>query len=52
MKLSKFEDHLHEKLRDTDYAAIYVRTALEEGGVEDFFYALYDVVLAWEARPY
>ena len=46
MKLRKFEDHLHERLRETSYAAAYVETALEEGGVEEFLYALREVAIA------
>ena len=46
MKLRKFEDHLYEKLRDTDYAVMYVETALEDGGIEEFLYALREVAIA------
>jgi len=46
MKLRKFEDHLYEKLRDTDFAVAYVETALEDGGIEEFLYALREVAVA------
>ena len=46
MKLQKFDDYLYEKLRDADYAAAYIETALEDGGVEDFLYALRKVAVA------
>ena len=46
MKLCKFEDHLQEKLRDTEFAVAYVETALEDGGIEEFLYALREVAVA------
>ena len=46
MKLYKFDDHLHEMLRDPEFAVVYVQTALEDGGVEDFLYALRKVAIA------
>ena len=46
MKLRKFDDYLSEKLRDTEYAIAYVETALEDGGVEEFLYALRKVAVA------
>lgn len=48
MKLRKFEDHLNERLREPEYAAIYVETALEQGGIEEFLYALREVIVAQE----
>lgn len=48
MKLRKFDDYLYEKLRDPEYAIAYVETALEDGGVEDFLYALRKVAVAQE----
>ena len=46
MKLRKFDDYLYEKLRDPEYAVVYVETALEDGGIEDFLYALRSVAIA------
>ena len=46
MKLRKFEEHLHEKLSDSDFAVAYVEAALEEGGIEEFLYALREVAIA------
>lgn len=46
MKLRKFDDYLHEKLRDPEYAIVYVETALEDGGIEEFLYALRQVAAA------
>ena len=46
MKLSNFEDHLNEKLRDADYAAAYLEDALADGGADEFLYALRDVARA------
>ncbi len=46
MTLRKFDDYLYEKLRDPEYAVAYVETALEDGGVEDFLYALRKVATA------
>ena len=46
MKLRKFDDHLHEKLRDPDYAVAYLEAAWEEGGSDEFLYALRDVAIA------
>jgi probable addiction module antidote protein len=46
MKLRKFEDYLHEKLRDPEYAAIYVQVALEDDGIEEFLHALREVAIA------
>jgi DNA-binding phage protein len=34
MRLEKFEDHLHEKLRDPEYALAYLEAALEDGEEE------------------
>ncbi len=48
MRLQKFEDHLNERLRDPEYAAAYVETALEDGSIEDFLYAIREVVMAHE----
>ncbi|MDR3710570.1 MAG: putative addiction module antidote protein [Capsulimonadaceae bacterium] len=46
MKFSKFEDRLHEKLRDDDYVVAYLEAALENGGVDEFLYALREVAIA------
>ncbi len=46
MKLRKFEDHLHEMLQDSEFAVVYVQTALEDGGVEEFLHALREVAIA------
>lgn len=46
MKLSKFEDHLHEMLQDSEFAVVYIQTALEDGGIEEFLHALREVAIA------
>ena len=46
MRLRKSDDYLHEKLRDPEYAVTYMETALEDGGVADFLYALRKVATA------
>ena len=46
MRLRKFEDHLHEMLRDSGFAVAYVQTALEDGGIEEFLHALREVAVA------
>lgn len=46
MKLRNFEDHLSERLREPEYAMAYVEAALEEGGIEDFLYAVREVAMA------
>jgi probable addiction module antidote protein len=46
MKLRKFEDYLHEKLRDPEYATVYVQVALEDNGIEEFLHALREVAIA------
>ena len=46
MKLRKFDDYLAEKLSDTEYAITYLETALEDGGVEEFLFALQKVAAA------
>lgn len=46
MRLRKFEDHLHEMLRDPEFAVTYAETALLDGGVEEFLYALREVAVA------
>ena len=46
MRLRKFDDYLYEKLRDPEYAVAYMETALEDGGVEEFLYALRKVAIA------
>ena len=46
MRLRKFEDALHEMLQDSEFAVVYVQTALEDGGIEDFLYALREVAIA------
>ena len=46
MKLHKFEDHLYELLQNPEFAVAYVRTALEDGGIESFLYALREVSVA------
>lgn len=48
MKLTKFEDHLNERLREPDYAAAYVESALEDGGIEECLYAIREVIAAKE----
>jgi len=47
MKLRKFEDHLHEMLRDPEFAAAYLEAAMEDC-IEEFLYALRDVACAQE----
>lgn len=47
MRLRKFEDYLHEKLRDPEYAMVYMQVALEDDGIEEFLYALREVMIAW-----
>lgn len=47
MRLRRFEDHLHEKLRDPEYAVVYLETALEDS-IEEFLYALREVACAQE----
>jgi probable addiction module antidote protein len=46
LKLRKFDDYLYEKLRDPEYAIVYLETALEDGGIGDFLYALRKVATA------
>ena len=46
MKLRSFDDHLHEMLRDPEYAVVYMETALEDGGIEEFLHALRHVAIA------
>jgi probable addiction module antidote protein len=46
LKLRKFDDYLYEKLRDPEHAIVYLETALEDGGIEDFLYALQEVAVA------
>ena len=46
MKLYKFDDYLHEMLRDPEFAVVYVQTTLEDGGIEEFLYALREVAIA------
>ena len=48
MTFRKFEEHLYEKLRDPEYAAMYMETAMEMGGVDDFLQALQEVIKAQE----
>ncbi len=45
MKLRKFEDHLHEMLRDPEYAVVYAQVALEDS-VEELLYALREIAIA------
>lgn len=47
MRLEKFEDHLHEKLRDPEYAVVYLETAMEDG-IDEFLYALREIASAQE----
>jgi probable addiction module antidote protein len=47
MKLRKFEDHLHEMLRDPEFAITYLEEAMEDS-IEEFLYALRDVACAQE----
>lgn len=47
MRLRKFEDHLHEKLRDPEYAVEYLQVASEDG-IEELLYALKEVACAQE----
>jgi len=47
MRLRKFDDHLHEKLRDPEYAITYLETAMEDG-IEEFLYALREIACAQE----
>ena len=46
MRLRKFEDHLQEMLQNPEFAVVYVQTALEDGGTEEFLYALREVAVA------
>ncbi len=46
MKLRKFDDYLAEKLGDKEYAVAYLEAALEDGGIEEFLYALQKVAAA------
>lgn len=46
MKFRMFDDYLNEKLRDPEFAITYVATALEDGGVEEFLYALQKAAIA------
>ena len=46
MKLRKFEDHLQEMLQDSEFAVDYLQTALKDGGIEEFLYALREVAIA------
>lgn len=46
MQLSRFDDHLYENLRDADFAVAYLEAALEDGGTDEFLYALRDVAIA------
>ncbi len=45
-KLRKFDDYLAEQLQDIDYAAVYLDTVLEDGGVEELLHALREVAIA------
>lgn len=47
MRLRKFDDHLHEKLRNSEYAVAYLETAMEDG-IEEFLYALREIACAQE----
>ncbi|MHB1000433.1 MAG: addiction module antidote protein [Armatimonadota bacterium] len=47
MRLRKFDDHLHEKLRDPEYAVAYLEAAMDDG-IEEFLYALREVACAQE----
>ena len=49
MILRKFEDHLHERLQDPDYAAAYLEAAAEDGA-EELQQALKDIAFAQEAQ--
>ena len=46
MQLKKVEEGLHQRLRDADYAAAYVEAALDDGGIDEFLFALRDVAIA------
>ncbi len=46
MKLHKFDDYLHEKLCNNEFAAVYLEVALEDDGVEELLYALRGVAIA------
>jgi len=46
MRLHKFDDYLYQRLRNPEYAAVYAKTALEDGGVENFLYALRAIAIA------
>jgi probable addiction module antidote protein len=47
MKSGRFEDHLHEKLRDPEFAVMYLEAAMEES-IEEFLDALREVASAQE----
>jgi probable addiction module antidote protein len=47
MRLRKFEDHLHERLRDPEYAVEYLGAAKEDG-LDEFLYALKEIAAAQE----
>ena len=42
MRLRKFEEHLYEKLRDPEYARIYLEIAMEDS-VEEYQHTLKEV---------
>ena len=48
MKLTKFEDSFHKRLRDPDYALAYLQAALEEGGQGEWLTAVKEVAAASE----
>jgi probable addiction module antidote protein len=47
MRLRRFEDHLQEKLRDPEYAAVYLEASMADS-IEEFLYALREVASAQE----
>lgn len=48
MKLTKFEDSLHERLRDPDYAQSYLQAALRDGDKSEWLVAVREVAAATE----
>lgn len=48
MKLTKFEDSLHERLRDPAYAQSYLQAALREGDKHEWLIAVREVAAATE----
>lgn len=46
MTLRKFDEQLYTNLRNPDYAKAYLNAAIEDGGIDDFLYALREVAAA------